>query len=393
MKPAVYSVPCINCVHITYVYTDLCMKQGDIMCMHLYGYKVHIWTMLQYIKCLVFSQCISFSSAAVVKAVKILYDQEMKVSNGLLVVLLIVATLASEANAWRWWRETFRRRYPITATGRIKCYIDGQYKPMPHTLVRLMDKELIGNQFIATSRTDAAGCFEVSGTARELIGKPDPRIRVDYEYTGPYGTIRVQNWFRLLRRYRSVVKSYASNVHFGDINISDEHCRALMRFLDAIKDFNTRAQYPFPISILHVSTNAILASWANTAYATIDRIRIGRGVSITPQTAKHELAHIFRHNYDGNIRHFNADAIGFRYFQSHYCSKRTNSGFAFNEGWAEFWEGDCYGEYYLIIVIFCVPYLKRASYICTSRLQVLSHVQGICTFPAHYGIYVYYIGN
>lgn len=276
----------------------------------------------------------------------------MKVSSGLLVVLLVVVTLASEVNAWRWWRDTFRRKYPITATGRIQCYIDGRYKPMPHVLVRLMDKELIGNQFIASTRSNAAGHFRVSGEGRDFIGKPDPRIRVDYEYTGPYGTIRVQDWLRLIRRYRSVVKSYARYIHFGDINISDDHCRALMRFIEAKKDFFTRAQSALPDNILYVSTNAILASWANTAYATTNRVRIGRGVSIPSKTAKHELAHIFRHCYDGNDAHFTSDVLGFRYSQSHYCSKRTNSGFAFNEGWAEFWAAECHGEY---SVFHCTP--------------------------------------
>ena len=31
--------------------------------------------------------------------------------------------------------------------------------------------------------------------------------------------------------------------------------------------------------------------------------------------------------------------------QHHSCGKRTNNGFAFNEGWAEFWAGSCYGSY------------------------------------------------
>ena len=30
--------------------------------------------------------------------------------------------------------------------------------------------------------------------------------------------------------------------------------------------------------------------------------------------------------------------------QHHNCRKVTNRGFAFNEGWAEFWAGDCLGS-------------------------------------------------
>lgn len=58
--------------------------------------------------------------------------------------------------------------------------------------------------------------------------------------------------------------------------------------------------------------------------------------------AQHEFAHTFRHAFDGDFFHFAYDAARFWYMQNHSdttCSD-TNSGFAFNEGWAEFWAGD-----------------------------------------------------
>lgn len=48
---------------------------------------------------------------------------------------------------------------------------------------------------------------------------------------------------------------------------------------------------------------------------------------------------------DGNIHRFMQDVIRFGYMQRHTCGKRTNYGFAFNEGWAEFWAGTCHGNY------------------------------------------------
>lgn len=48
---------------------------------------------------------------------------------------------------------------------------------------------------------------------------------------------------------------------------------------------------------------------------------------------------------DGNFAHFLFDVGRFKYMQHHNCGKRTNYGFAFNEGWAEFWAGQCYGNY------------------------------------------------
>lgn len=46
---------------------------------------------------------------------------------------------------------------------------------------------------------------------------------------------------------------------------------------------------------------------------------------------------------DGNFNHLVVDAVRFNYFRQHSCNSQTNEGFAFNEGWAEFWAGSCKG--------------------------------------------------
>ena len=51
----------------------------------------------------------------------------------------------------------------------------------------------------------------------------------------------------------------------------------------------------------------------------------------------HEFAHSVRHSFDGNFLHFLADVAAFQYPQNHTACKTTNPGFAFNEGWAEYW--------------------------------------------------------
>lgn len=58
------------------------------------------------------------------------------------------------------------------------------------------------------------------------------------------------------------------------------------------------------------------------------------------ETASHEFAHTVRHGFDGNLEHFLGDVVGLNYLQQHGACKRTNPGFAFNEGWAEYWAGD-----------------------------------------------------
>ena len=48
------------------------------------------------------------------------------------------------------------------------------------------------------------------------------------------------------------------------------------------------------------------------------------------------------YNYqDGSLTHFLADVKKYNYLQKHSCNKKTNYGFAFNEGWAHYWSGAC----------------------------------------------------
>jgi hypothetical protein len=51
----------------------------------------------------------------------------------------------------------------------------------------------------------------------------------------------------------------------------------------------------------------------------------------------HEFAHSVRHSFDGGTAHFLLDAARYSYPQNHTICKETNAGFAFNEGWAEYW--------------------------------------------------------
>jgi hypothetical protein len=51
----------------------------------------------------------------------------------------------------------------------------------------------------------------------------------------------------------------------------------------------------------------------------------------------HEFAHSVRHSFDGGFLHFLGDVASYSYAQNHTACKTTNTGFAFNEGWAEYW--------------------------------------------------------
>ena len=57
---------------------------------------------------------------------------------------------------------------------------------------------------------------------------------------------------------------------------------------------------------------------------------------------------VYTHNaqQDGSFAHFLWDVIRFGYARKHSCHTKTNLGFAFNEGFAQFWSNDCKRQYY-----------------------------------------------
>jgi hypothetical protein len=62
-------------------------------------------------------------------------------------------------------------------------------------------------------------------------------------------------------------------------------------------------------------------------------------------TSIHEFGHCQRQTVDGNLTHFLDDSINYVYARKHdYCGGPTgyheNQGFAFNEGWADYWSGE-----------------------------------------------------
>src|SRR6476661_8284979 len=59
--------------------------------------------------------------------------------------------------------------------------------------------------------------------------------------------------------------------------------------------------------------------------------------------SRHEFGHTIRFGADGDAGHFLGDVLAYTYLQNHnYCDVK-NAGFAFNEGWAEYWSGEIGG--------------------------------------------------
>ena len=237
------------------------------------------------------------------------------------------------------------KNHAVTATGCVRCYND----PMPYVKIKLMDKDSLFDDHMGTARANSNGCFTVHGSGRDgLTGTPEPFIRVEYEYSGYYGKMEVEYIvFGKNRHGKTSHRSYSRNVNFGTFRFSSIHCKAYVLFYNAMKDFKSRSGETLPGGYLHVRTGVLIHG--GTPYATTNIVRIPNSYSasqLTYATAKHELAHIFRHRYDGNGAHFSWDAVRFWYMRSHTCATNSNYGYAFNEGWAEYWARTCLASSY-----------------------------------------------
>jgi hypothetical protein len=67
---------------------------------------------------------------------------------------------------------------------------------------------------------------------------------------------------------------------------------------------------------------------------------VGYGGPGDASITHHEFGHVIRHGFDGDLGHFLGDVVTYNYLQNHEPCNHTNAGFAFNEGWAEYWAGD-----------------------------------------------------
>ncbi|OSX68777.1 hypothetical protein BU14_2262s0001 [Porphyra umbilicalis] len=244
-------------------------------------------------------------------------------------------------------------RRTITATGRFVCAMpDGRTEPIVGSSIRLMNQNFaaVSDRRMASGSTAADGTFRLRGRGGDPgIGRrtrPDPYVRLTYRSVGAAHNIDVGISVRFLRtlgNYRGdktpTKRNTKRSADFGTVVINSLECQAYVDFRAAMIDFKARTGSNTPGGRLPVRTRAIIHGGA--AYALYDEIKLPRKTRVTPRLATHELAHVVRHVLDGGARHFARDALRFVYPRRHSCQMRSNLGFAFNEGWAEYWAGSC----------------------------------------------------
>ena len=212
--------------------------------------------------------------------------------------------------------------------------------------------KFLTDTLIAVQHADQNGAYEFNTVSE---GEDDFYIRV---LTDDNSKVRLGNWWEPWPWFTDTDTNQndVAEQNFGALAINarffaktgSPECAVWQGTRDAYLDFEAQMGFPPPGGRRVVNANAP----ALTPLAPYDMIlwppfyeagpvlMDGDQLIPTKWTTEHEFAHTFRHVYDGGLAHFFEDAAGFLYPQIHGACKKTNLGFAFNEGWAEYWAGE-----------------------------------------------------
>jgi hypothetical protein len=257
--------------------------------------------------------------------------------------LALVALMAA-APAWA-------GRKNVEAIGSLSC--GGQ--PLVNVAVELVEYRWPGwtDPVIDRGVTDAAGGFSLRGTGGWVFGDPTTYLRVRYQSLvapAPQKDVRIHDEIGSIRSGSGPRFDYRPGViNMGALSSSGLDC-ALWQGLDrAVADYRNEADPIAPLPYGGVGILRWSAASAGVPFAMLSTISwpagfSGRGAR-SVDTVFHEQAHTVRHSFDGDTVHFLSDVASFGYLRNHNYCDVTNPAYAFNEGWAWFWETRPPAEY------------------------------------------------
>ncbi len=255
----------------------------------------------------------------------------------------------------------------VTAIGRAFCY-DGTTQrlyPLEGARVELMDSDCDGSQIcddlMGVGRVAADGSFSVTGSGGDpgWIGT-SPDVYVRFAYNDDDG-VRLTDELDSTRSWSTPEHDH-DNTGGGVIDFGDwvtgmgvgagegTQCGVWRQGRLAYQRYKTDSGAAPPAG--HLDIEYWSGVYSGTPWTNTDTIHWP--IHFYSTALPHEFGHSIRHAADGNGAHFSNDVFRFQYARTHSeCDADGNrnpgeidsslAGYAFNEGWAEYWDGDIYG--------------------------------------------------
>jgi hypothetical protein len=111
----------------------------------------------------------------------------------------------------------------------------------------------------------------------------------------------------------------------------------------AYEEYRAEVGSPLPSRGVEIQADAVTAGVPFTPHTSIwwpGGFEVGYDGAGDDSITRHEFGHVIRHGFDGDLGHFLGDVVDHNYLQTHEVCNHTGFGFAFNEGWAEYWARD-----------------------------------------------------
>lgn len=242
----------------------------------------------------------------------------------------------------------------VRAKGRVMFVdSDGKKKPLAFAQVRLMDSDSDYDEEIARGFTDGHGNYDLSGVGGDKncpgCSAPDPYVKVVLKHPGRLDVHDILHFTRNMP-VTPIRKETVGKLDFGTTTYPTEYPEGMAAILyahalktyGAFKTISGDSKLPGNDGELAIEIPVVINF--GTPYTTWDTIH-WPGVYMKYGGIDHEFGHRLRHAIDGNVSHFNGDAVLYQYPRSHTFDEDTNLGFAFNEGWANYFRHEMQPNY------------------------------------------------
>jgi hypothetical protein len=235
--------------------------------------------------------------------------------------------------------------WSVRAKGQV-FWLDGStWKPLVGARVYVMDSDTDWDDEIASGYTDSQGRFDLSGVGGDpkvpficddSCSKPDVYVKVELENA----RITIENEIGFNRYATTGVRDNTSGlIDFGGFGFAGDGANAAILFGKATEqyaNYSAKIGGNIPAHGGHMSFLYPSYLAAGVPWTTEESIHWPGGYNKW-KAVYHEFGHRIRHARDGDFTHFLSDVVRFTYMQQHSYDKQTNEGFAFNEGWAEYY--------------------------------------------------------